>query len=190
MFREIMIEDLWLPFFSVTTNLSQAQMNVHRAGPLAKWVRASCSLPGALPPVFDGAELHADGCLLNNLPVDIMREKCRGPVVAVDIDQSADISTNLPYHEGISGFRILARKLSPFAKDDRLPILPKLFHRALMIASAQNARPARAMADLYLSPPVEDCGVFDWHKGPRVMAEARAYAAPFITGWQWPGRAS
>jgi predicted acylesterase/phospholipase RssA len=188
LFRDVMIEDLWLPYFSVTTNLTQAEMNVHRAGPLAKWVRASCSLPGALPPVFDGRELHADGCLLNNLPVDVMRERCAGSIVAVDIDQSAEIYTDLPYHEGLSGWRMAARRLWPFGRSHRLPVLPKLFHRALMIASVRNAAPARSMADLYLSPPVENCGVFDWNKGPRVMADACRYAAPHIAAWRWPGR--
>jgi len=49
------------------------------------------------------------------------------------------------------------------------PPLFRLFHRALMVASAQNSGPSRALADLYLSPPVQDCNVFDWKKGPRVL---------------------
>jgi predicted acylesterase/phospholipase RssA/CRP-like cAMP-binding protein len=184
LFGDILIEDLWLPFFCVTTNLTRAELTIHRTGPLAKWVRASCSLPGALPPVFDGAELHADGCLLNNLPVDVMRPGCGGPIVAVDIDQSADISTDLPYHEGISGWRVLLQRVSPFGLRPRVPHVGRLFHRALMVASAQNSGPSRALADLYLSPPVQDCNVFDWKKGPRVLAEAHAYAAERLA--QWP----
>jgi NTE family protein len=184
LFGDVQIEDLWLPFFCVTTNLTRAELTIHRTGPLVKWVRASCSLPGALPPVFDGTELHADGCLLNNLPVDVMRTGCNGPIVAVDIDQSVDISTDLPYHEGVSGWRILMQRINPFGVRPRIPHVGRLFHRALMVASAQNSGPARAMADLYLSPPVQNCGVFDWKKGPRVRAEGHAYAVEVLG--QWP----
>lgn len=42
------IEDMWLPYFCVTTDISTSEMRVHRAGPLWKYVRASMSLAGYL----------------------------------------------------------------------------------------------------------------------------------------------
>ncbi len=182
MFHDVQIEDLWLPYFCVTTNLTRAEMAVHRSGPLAKWVRASCSLPGALPPVFDGGELHADGCLLNNLPVDVMRRDCAGPIVAVDVDQSVDMQTDLPYHEGISGWRLFFRRIC--GAGARIPSLGRLFHRALMVANARTTAQAREMADFQLMPPVEDCGVFEWKKGPRLLEAARLYALERLGDWR------
>lgn len=186
MFRDVQIEDLWLPYFCITTNLTRAEMAVHRSGPLAKWVRASCSLPGALPPVFDGVELHADGCLLNNLPVDVMRMDCGGPIVAVDVDQSVDMQTDLPYHEGISGWRLLLRHI--FGVRARIPSLGRLFHRALMIANARTTSQARALADFQLMPPVQDCGVFEWKKGPRLLEHARVYTLERLRDWRSHGQ--
>jgi predicted acylesterase/phospholipase RssA len=66
------IEDLWLPFFCVSTNLSRAQVQVHQLGTLWKYVRASMTIVGMLPPVISGGEMLVDGGYLNNVPVDIM----------------------------------------------------------------------------------------------------------------------
>src|SRR6185503_6822933 len=44
-FLDSSLEDLWLPCFGISTNLSTAQMVVHERGPVSKMVRASCSMP-------------------------------------------------------------------------------------------------------------------------------------------------
>ena len=69
------IEDLWLPFYCVSTNLTTSRLKVHRRGPSAVAIRASVAIPGVLPPVpFDG-DLLVDGGVLNNLPVQVMRTR-------------------------------------------------------------------------------------------------------------------
>ena len=59
-------------YFCVTTNLSRGETSVHRAGPLAKLVRASMTIVGLVPPVFEEGELLIDGGYSNNIPVDVM----------------------------------------------------------------------------------------------------------------------
>lgn len=66
------IEDLWLPYFCVSTNLSNADVEVHQVGSLWKFVRASMTIVGMLPPVINNGEMLVDGGYLNNVPVDIM----------------------------------------------------------------------------------------------------------------------
>jgi predicted acylesterase/phospholipase RssA len=180
---EIQIEDFWLPYFCVSANLTKVEIAIHRFGPASKWIRASCSLPGVLPPVFDGAEIHVDGCILNNLPTDIMRTNCRGPVIAVDIDQSFDISTDLPYSEGLSGWRVLASRLKPIGTRPRVPAMGRLLHRSAMVTSTQNSLRARTEADLYLHPPVGNCGVLDWKMGGQLAALGHEYATKMIAAW-------
>ncbi len=82
------IEDLALPFYCVSANLSVGKVHVHRSGPLWLWLRASSAIPGILPPVFHRGEVFVDGAVMNNLPTDIMRQQAVGEIVAVDI--SAD----------------------------------------------------------------------------------------------------
>lgn len=66
------IEDLWLPFFCVSTNLSRAQVQVHQVGRLWQFVRASMTIVGMIPPVFSNGDMLVDGGYLNNQPVDVM----------------------------------------------------------------------------------------------------------------------
>ncbi|MCP4756024.1 MAG: patatin-like phospholipase family protein, partial [Proteobacteria bacterium] len=77
-FHDIRIEDLWLNYFCVSSNLSTAETIVHRKGFLGKAVRASASIPGIFVPVIENNHLLADGAIVNNLPGDIMKEHCKG----------------------------------------------------------------------------------------------------------------
>src|SRR5476649_1018525 len=47
------IEDLILPFYCMTANLTTSTADIHRNGRLWRWLRASVSLPGVLPPFND-----------------------------------------------------------------------------------------------------------------------------------------
>ncbi|KTD36747.1 patatin-like phospholipase [Legionella nautarum] len=74
-FQETKIEDLWRPFFCVTANLSICGESAHYSGELASRLMASNSIPGVLPPCIINGQLHYDGGLINNLPIDIMRNR-------------------------------------------------------------------------------------------------------------------
>lgn len=47
-------------------------MEVHRFGYMWRYIRASMSLAGYLPPLCENGQLLVDGGYLNNLPADIM----------------------------------------------------------------------------------------------------------------------
>lgn len=55
------IEDLWLRFFCVTTNLTAGKAHVHERGTLWRAVRASMSLIGLVPPVVVDGQVLCDG---------------------------------------------------------------------------------------------------------------------------------
>src|SRR6185369_9781199 len=50
-------------------------------------------LPGILPPVTHHGHLLVDGGVMNNLPVDVMREQAHGagPIIACDITGEVDL---------------------------------------------------------------------------------------------------
>jgi hypothetical protein len=48
-----LIEDLPIPFFCISADLSENRLVVHDRGPLWRSIRASVSLPGIGPPMFD-----------------------------------------------------------------------------------------------------------------------------------------
>ena len=48
-FGEREIEDLVLPYFCVSADLTEGRAAVHRSGPVWQWLRASVAIPGVLP---------------------------------------------------------------------------------------------------------------------------------------------
>merc|ERR550519_1093358 len=86
-FGDRQIEDLWIPYFAITTDISNSQQRVHRSGSLWRYVRASMSLSGYLPPLCDPKDGHLllDGGYTNSLPADIMKQKWAKHILAVDV---------------------------------------------------------------------------------------------------------
>jgi NTE family protein len=89
-FGDVEIGDLELPFFATSTNLMTGTQRIHRTGLLRDALRATISLPGILPPVVDGNELLVDGAVLNNFPVDVMRDMHRGFVIGSDVTRQPE----------------------------------------------------------------------------------------------------
>uniref|UniRef100_A0A914C526 PNPLA domain-containing protein n=1 Tax=Acrobeloides nanus TaxID=290746 RepID=A0A914C526_9BILA len=88
-FKETCIEELSIPFFSVSTNISNSSMRVHCIGKnvlLRKCIAASMSLPGYYQPVIDDDSAHlVDGGCVNLLPADIMKAHGAYHVIAIDV---------------------------------------------------------------------------------------------------------
>lgn len=72
-FSDTVIEDSWLPYFCVTTNITWSRLDVHTSGYMWRYVRASMSLSGFVPPLCDNGDMLMDGGYVNNLPADIMQ---------------------------------------------------------------------------------------------------------------------
>jgi predicted acylesterase/phospholipase RssA/CRP-like cAMP-binding protein len=183
LYGETEIEDLWLPFLCMSTNLSRAQSVTHTTGPLTRWVRASLSLPGLAPPVIDQGEIFVDGCIFNNLPVDVMMQRWPSRVIAVDVAQEVDMTTTTPHMDVVSGWGLLFRKLNPFAEAHDLPSLPLLIQRASVIASTQSLEKARRLAAVYLQPPVGNCNVLEWARHASLVEAGYRSALGPLRDW-------
>jgi len=74
-----------IPFRAVAADIANGEAVVISSGNLAQAMRASMSVPGALPPVMlDGREL-VDGGIAANLPVGIAKDLGAQHIIAVDI---------------------------------------------------------------------------------------------------------
>ncbi len=165
LFGETKIEELWLPYFCVSSNLTQANIVVHRTGPLWQAVRASGNLPGIVPPVIQNGDLLYDGCLLNNLPIDVMRREIgTGLVIAVNVVPPVDLQVEVSNIESPSGWQILWSRLNPFAKRINLPSIVSVIRRAGELGSVFGRQKLidEQIADLYLRPPVEQFEILDF----------------------------
>jgi NTE family protein len=152
---EIDIEDLPLPFFCVSSNLTTGRIAVHQQGPLWRWLRASVAIPGVLPPVFHGGEVFVDGGAMNNLPVDVMRAKGRGPVIGVDVGTDRAFTTDLDATDTPSVWSLLRGRR-------RRPNILRILWRAGMVNSATATLERRRQSDLLITPALESLDLLDW----------------------------
>lgn len=186
-FGERQIEDLWLPYFCVATNLTQADQVVHRHGSLAKAIRSSMSLPGILAPCFHNGDLLVDGGVVNNLPFDVMRSIFKGnKVIAVDVEPKQDLTVNTRFAPEISGWAVALSRLNPFGKpSEEIPSILSVLIRSATLASvyATNRLIAQNPPDLYLYLPVEAWGTLQFDAIDDIAARGYEAALPRLQTW-------
>jgi NTE family protein len=168
-FGEVAIEDLPLPFYCVSTNLTTGQAAVHRSGPLWRWLRASVAIPGVLPPVMHQGEVFVDGATINNLPVDIMREAGRGAVIGVDVGADKAFTTDVDDTDGPPLWKLI----SWFRGNRRRPNIFQVLWRSGMVNSAVATQARRHQTDLLLQPPLEDIDLLHWRAFDRAIRAGR-----------------
>jgi len=78
-------DQLQKPFAAVACDVVSGEKVVLRSGALAPALRASSAVPGVFPPVEIEGRLLVDGCVADNLPVDVARELGADFVIAVDL---------------------------------------------------------------------------------------------------------
>jgi len=182
---DVQIEDLWIPYFCVSSNLSRARLEIHRTGLLRRGIRASASLPGVLPPVVSDGDLLVDGALLRNLPADIVRDLGGdGTIVAVDVSADSDLHYGHPYDDAISGWRIAWNRLSPFAPKVVVPSIAAVLQRSAELASVAMQRDALLRGiDLYVRVPLTAFGLLDFDRAPEIIAAGRRAARQALARW-------
>jgi NTE family protein len=154
---DIDIADLPLPFFCVSSNLTTGRIAVHQEGPLWRWLRASVAIPGVLPPVFQGGEVFVDGGAMNNLPVDVMRVKGRGPVIGVDCGTDRAFTADVEATETPSVWSLFGGR-----GRRRRPNILQILWRAGMVNSTTATLERRLQSDLLITPALESVELLDW----------------------------
>ena len=184
-FGDARIEDLWLPFFCVSTDLTQAELVVHRTGPVAQWVRASLSVPGIMPPAMSNdGNMLVDGAVLNNLPVDVMRRLTAGPIIAVDICPSVDLAFGRGHRHTPPPWQLMRSAVEHSERRRFVPPIFRILHRTALLRSERQRREAVREADLYLTPPVTAYDMFDWDSVDELINIGYRHAAPIIAEWK------
>ena len=182
------IEDSWIDFFCVTANLTHSRMDVHRSGVTWRYVRASMSLIGFIPPLCDRGQMLVDGGYLNNLPADVMRaHSSTKHIIAVDVGRSDEIE-NMDYGDSVSGWYVLWRSLLPFGKRLRVPTLAEIQSRLAYVSSVkQRDMVSEIPGCLYLRPPVSGFEILDFHRAPEIIEVGYRYGLQCVEEWRAQG---
>lgn len=176
-FGGVNLEDLWIPFFAVSTNLSRYELHVHRRGDLFDAIRASGSIPVLLPPVYtDDGEMLVDGCLLDNVPIGTMHGLKDGPNVVVNFRIPEMERFDVDYDALPSRAEMIGRILNPLGRRlPEAPSLPTVLMRSMM-ANRQDFNRHLTSEDLLLVPPMPpDIGILDWHRHTELLDDAYAW---------------
>ena len=187
-FGDVCIEDLWVPYFCVASNLTKANIEVFDTDALWWAVRASGTLPGLTAPQIRDGCLLFDGCLLDNLPMDVMRERMgTSKVIAVDVVPPHDLKVDVTEVQSPSGWWLLWKKLTRLGPKVELPNIVSIMQRAAELGSVYGRHKLieSRLADIYLQPPVEEIFVADFSKVDDAARIGFVHCKERLTKW-WP----
>lgn len=176
-FGDTLIEEMKIPFYCVSSDITTGEARVHRDGLLRKALRASIALPGILPPVVDGDALLVDGAVINNFPTDIMATMHRGLTIGIDVAQRGTIN--------IEAFRDPPSFFSWVAQHG-VSAAPPIVSLLMRTATARQERMLKVHpADIMIAPPVPGVELREWTKYETAVADGYAAALAAIEE-NWP----
>jgi NTE family protein len=186
-FGGINIEDLWIPYFAISTDLSSYERHCHRRGELWAAVRATASIPVVLPPFYtDEGHMLVDGCLLDNVPIAAMHQMKSGPNIVVSLRVPRLECFDVRYSALPSRGNLLRRIINPLRRQ-LLPQAPGPITVLLRSLESRREDFRRHMrpSDLLLTPPMPpDMGILDWHRHTELMEAAHHWGRSEIARLQ------
>ncbi|GAB1610265.1 patatin-like phospholipase domain-containing protein 7 [Argonauta hians] len=184
-FKDRQIEDLWIPYFCITTDICSSSMRVHTTGSLWRYVRASMSLSGYLPPLCDPIDGHLllDGGYVNNLPADVMRAKGAQTIFAVDVgSQTEDELTN--YGDELSGWWLLWNRWNPWAKNVKVPDMNDIQSRLAYVSCVRQLEVVKNSDYCeYVRPPIDKFKTLQFGSFDEIYEVGYHHAKTLFSGW-------
>jgi predicted acylesterase/phospholipase RssA/CRP-like cAMP-binding protein len=181
-FGDVRIEDLWIPYLAVSTDLCAAQAVVHERGPLGLAASASSSLPGVLVPVIDGERILVDGGVVNNLPADLVKQRGGGAVFGVKAAPSDDLVA--PAGGFPSGWKLAWHRLMPGLSPIPAPRLGDLLVRTMTVGSAERMAQVTRSVDVLIEPEVADFGMLQFKAIDALIERGFAAGMDALQRWQ------
>lgn len=170
-FHRHRIEDLWIPFFCVSANLSSGQEVVHDRGSLWLAIRTTISLPGLFSPVpTDDGQLLIDGAVLNTFPVDVMRKRLgwQGELIGVNVSQILEMTHAYDFGTTLSGWNIFWSRINPLQKARRIPRLVETLLRSTDIKGLERLEELKNGLDVLIEPNVSEISLLDFKSYARI----------------------
>lgn len=186
LFAARQIEDLWRPFFCVSTNLSTASAVIHRRGSLYKAVRASVALPGVFTPILnEHSELLVAGDVANSFPVGVMAgQPGIGLTIGVDVAPQQAPHAAYSFDDSISGWRAWWSRANPFGEPLPVPTLAEIVLRAAEVNSVSQRRDAARSVDILIAPETGDAGPLDFSAYERLESVGYEAGKAAVTAWR------
>ncbi|XP_012992269.2 patatin-like phospholipase domain-containing protein 7 isoform X1 [Esox lucius] len=188
-FKDKQIEDLWIPYFSITTDITASSMRVHTDGSLWRYTRASMSLSGYLPPLCDPKDGHLlmDGGYINNLPADVARSMGAKVVIAIDVGSQDE--TNLTnYGDSLSGWWLLWKRFNPLAERVQVLNMAEIQTRLAYVCCVRQLELVKDSEYCeYIRPPINHYGTLDFGKFDEIAEVGYQHGKTLFDVWSRSG---
>lgn len=178
-FGSIQIEDLWIPYYAISTDLSHSEIHVHDRGDLWKAIRASTSIPGVVPPFIDDGVVYVDGGVLDNVPGITLKERGVGKVISVDVfgDIYPDQDKELCAYFDKTNPGVMTNPLTQITNlinfneilRPKFPPIGDIIIRSILASSRDRIRQTEKISDLFLQIPTNNFGLLDWFAYERLI---------------------
>jgi NTE family protein len=145
-------DDLPIPFRCVATDLVTGKAFVFKDGPLGEALRATMSLPGVFPPVHRNGSLYADGGLMDNLPVEVVKQMGADIVIAVNLS------------------------IDPFSAQSD-PSLVSVLNRSISAMITVNERRSMELANVVIDADLKTFTGSNYALGAKIIAKGYEAAA-------------
>ena len=182
------IQDLWIPFFAPATDLTNSKLILFEDGALWEAIRSSGALPGIVLPHFKNNNILVDGGLMNNLPVDIMRNKFGGKIICSSCEADQSMKTTI---NGVpSQAKLLFQKLTNKKKFNHnygyIPTLTDIIFKTAVVASASQLEKNIQMSDIFLKLPTSNFGITEFNNESmlKLIDLGYIYAKPLLQSFK------
>lgn len=147
-------EDLDIPMAAVATDIMIGEKIVLRHGPVARAIRASCSIPGIFNPVEIEGRLLVDGGVLERVPTRVVREMGADLVIAVDVGYYIEeYKVNHIFDVLSKSLDIMSREIQKFQEHD---------------------------ADILIAPHMQEIGPFHFQKATEAIRRGEEAASDIL----------
>ncbi|CDK24137.1 unnamed protein product [Kuraishia capsulata CBS 1993] len=175
-FGDSRIEDFWLKYYCNSTNITNSVMEIHSSGYAWRYIRASMTLAGLLPPITDNGSMLMDGGYVDNLTVQEMKNRGAQIIFAVDVG-SVDDRTPMNYGDALSGSWVIFNRWNPFSKYANAPSMAEIQMRLAYVASVNALEKAKNTPGVfYMRPPIDAYATLDFSKFDEIYRLGSAYA--------------
>ncbi|KAI1001197.1 Lysophospholipase [Podosphaera aphanis] len=179
-FGDTQIEDFWLEFYCNTTNISKSRSEIHTSGYAWRYVRASMSLAGLLPPLCDEGSMLLDGGYIDNLTVSHMKSLGADVIFAIDVG-SLDDDTPQNFGDSLSGFWTFMNRWNPFSSYPNPPTLAEIQARLAYVSSVDALERAKNRPGChYMRPPIDAYGTLDFGKFDEIYELGYEYGKKYL----------
>ena len=181
-FERVHIEDLWIPFFCTSTDICRFEERVHTEGLLWRYIRASMSLVGFVPPMCDHDSLLVDGGYANNYPVVHAPKFGGGLIIKVIVAGNYDpLWTG--FGETLSGWWELFRWLTSICwrrSHFPAPTIKDIQERLMFFSDCAKMEETNAYSHLTIQPPVSMYPLLGFGQYPEIIQKGYEHAKPVL----------